>query len=250
MEDTLLPNRYVPKDKEVGDSMEVFVYLDSEDRRVAITDRPLVMRDEFASLEVKDVNRIGAFLDWGLEKDLFLPFKEQTRKPGTGEKVFVKVILDEMTDRLLATMKWKKQLTTELPYIKKGTPMKTIVAGMTDLGYSVILDGQYNGLLYKNEVYRPLRIGDKITTYVKKVRNDGKLDMKMDASGAAGIEPNALKILDLLGENDGWLALHDKSDPEKIKRVAKMSKKAFKKAIGSLYKQRLISINADGIKLI
>lgn len=249
-DDTLLPNRYVPIDKRVGDEIDVFVYLDSEDRPVATTDLPLVMRDEFASLRVKDVNRIGAFLDWGLEKDLLLPFREQTKRLNRDEEVFVKVVLDEVTNRLFATMKWKKDLSEEMPHYYSGEPVDAVIASVTELGYNAVVDDKYNGLLYKNEVFKPLAIGDKVKAHVKKVREDKKIDLQLEAAGAAAIEPNAKILLDLLEENGGTLGLHDKSNPEEIKRVAKMSKKAFKKAVGSLYKQRLITINEGGIELL
>jgi predicted RNA-binding protein (virulence factor B family) len=249
-EDTLLPNRYVPIDKRVGDEMEVFIYLDSEDRPVATTDLPYVMRDEFAALNVKEVNRIGAFLDWGLEKDLLLPFREQTKRVDRDERVFVKVALDEVTNRLFATMKWKKDLSDETPHYYSGEPVDAIIASVTDLGFNAIVDQKYNGLLYKNEVFKPIRIGDRVKAHVKKVREDNKIDLQLEAAGAAGIEPNAQFILDLLDDNEGTLGLHDKSDPEEIKRVARMSKKAFKKAIGSLYKKKLIELLDAGIKKV
>lgn len=247
-EDTLLPNRYVPIDKRVGDEIEVFIYLDSEDRPVATTDLPLVMRDGYASLRVNDVNKIGAFLDWGLEKDLLLPFREQTKRVNRDERVFVKVKLDELSNRLYATMKWKKDLSDEKPHYYSGEPVEVIIASTTDLGYNAIVDRKFNGLLYKNEVFKPLQIGDILTAHVSKVREDNKIDLLLEAAGAAAIEPNAQIILDLLDANEGVLGLHDKSDPEEIKRIARMSKKAFKKAIGSLYKQRRIELTDKGIK--
>jgi len=248
-EDTLLPNRYVPIDKRVGDEIEVFVYLDGEERPVATTTTPFVMRDEFAYLEVKEVNRIGAFLDWGLEKDLLVPFKEQTKRLNPGDWVFVKAILDTKTNRLLATMKWKKELTLELPPFYSGEEVDVIIASETDLGYSAIVNNAYNGLLYSNEVFQDIAIGDQFKAYIKKVREDGKLDLQMQGIGASGIEPNAAKILELLEENEGKLNLHDKSSPDDIKRIAQMSKKTFKKAIGTLYKQRRIEILPEGIRL-
>jgi uncharacterized protein len=248
-EDILLPNRYVPIDKRIGDEMDVFVYLDSEDRPVATTDLPLVMRDEYASLLVKDVNRIGAFLDWGLEKDLLLPFREQTKRLDPNDYVFVKVGLDEVTNRLFATMKWKKNLTEEEPHYYSGEPVEAIIASVTEMGYNAIVDLKYNGLLYQNEVFKTLRVGDHVKAHVKKVREDGKIDLQLEAGGAAGIEPNAQFILDLI-EKNGEVALNDKSSPDDIKRIAHMSKKAFKKAVGSLYKQRLIEFTETGIRKV
>ncbi len=248
--EVLLPNKYVPRDFKIGDSMEVFVYLDFDERLVATTIRPLITLNEFALLEATDVSKVGAFLDWGLEKDLFVPFKEQLYKMKPGRSYLVCMYLDEATGRLAASQKIRKFLNNEVLTVEEGEEVDLILANETDLGIDVVVNGRHLGLVYNNEIFRDLTFGDRVKGYVKKIREDNKLDISLEKPGYANIEPNAGKILDSLKSNDGFLALNDNSDPEEIKDRLGMSKKTFKKATGLLYKQKLITLHEDGMRLV
>ena len=244
----LLPNKYLRPGMKEEEEVEVFIYLDSEDRPVATTETPLIKVGEFAELEVKEVNRVGAFLDWGLEKDLFVPYSEMVFKLNIGEKYLFGMFLDDRTGRLVATPKISQLLEREEIGLKQGQKVDLIVYNETELGYQVLVEQKYGGLVYHNEVFQDLEIGDRSSGFVKQIRPDGKLDVSLQPLGVAGIEPNAQKVLDVLNTEGGALGLSDKSRPEDIMDKLQMSKKAFKKAIGSLYKKRLITIEEDGIK--
>ncbi|MCW4467972.1 S1-like domain-containing RNA-binding protein [Flavobacterium sp. MFBS3-15] len=249
-EDILLPNKYVPKEFEVGQELIVFVYLDHEERKVATTLEPYILLNEFALLRVNYVNKFGAFLDWGLEKDLFVPFREQARPMEKGKRYLVFMYIDHETQRLAATSKINQFLDNSELTVAEGDEVNLIVSHITEKGINVIINELYKGLVYKNEVYDDLRTGDRITGYIKTIRPDNKIDVTLRQQGAAAIEPDAETVLDELRASRGFLRLNDDSHPEDIKTVLKMSKKSFKKAIGALYKQKLIEIKEDGIYLV
>ncbi|MCK5105632.1 MAG: GntR family transcriptional regulator [Cyclobacteriaceae bacterium] len=249
-EEVLLPGKYLSGDEKEGDVKEVFIYNDSEDRLVATTETPKILLNEFAALKVIDVNKNGVFLDWGLEKDLLVPFKEQNKKMQLGQTYVVRMYLDEDTDRLVATAKLKKYLSNEELTIKPGDEVDLMVFNQSDLGYEMIIDQQHVGLVYRNEVFSPVNIGDKLTGYIKQIRNDGKIDVSLQPDSATHIEKSNEVIIRALKSNDGVLNLSDKSSPEDIYAALNMSKKTFKKAIGNLYKQRKITIRSGQISFV
>ncbi len=249
-DDILLPNKYVPKEFEIGEDLIVFVYLDHEERKVATTLEPYILLNEFALLRVNYINNVGAFLDWGLEKDLFVPFREQARPMEKGKRYLVFMYEDHETGRLAATSKINQFLDNKELTIEEGEEVNLIVSHITEIGINVIINEQHKGLMYKDEVYEDLRTGDRVKGYIKTIRPDNKIDVTLHKTGFEGIEPNAEKILDELRASRGFLRLNDDSHPEDIKTVLKMSKKTFKKAIGTLYKQKLIEIKEDGIYLV
>ena len=247
----LLPNKYVPNDIKVGDSLAVFVYLDHEERPVATTLEPYILLNEFALLRVNYVNQVGAFLDWGLEKDLFVPFAAQARPMEKGKRYLVYMFMDPKSNRLVASSKTNQFLSNEELTVRVGDEVELIVSHITDIGINVIINEQHKGLLYKDEVYDDaIRTGDRLRGFIKTIRPDQKIDVSLQAFGYQKVEPNAQYILDELKASRGFLRLHDNSHPEDIKSVLKMSKKTFKKAIGALYKDKLIEIKEDGIYLI
>lgn len=249
-EDILLPNKYIPNKYELGEEIEVFVYLDQQERPVATTLKPYILLNGFAALRVSFINKYGAFLDMGLEKDLFVPFREQARPMEEGKRYIVYMYLDEKSNRLVGSSKTSQFTDNENLTVQEGEEVSLIVTHTTDLGINVIINEQHTGLLYKDEVYKDLRMGERLKGYIKNIRPDNKIDVTLQKAGVEGIEPNAAKILQELKEGRGFLGLNDNSHPEDIKTVLQRSKKAFKKAIGSLYKQRLIEIKDDGIYLI
>lgn len=247
----LLPNKYVPNDIKVGDSLAVFVYLDHEERPVATTLEPYILLNEFALLRVNYVNQVGAFMDWGLEKDLFVPFAAQARPMEKGKRYLVYMYMDPKSNRLVASSKTNQFLSNEELTVQTGDEVELIVSHITDIGINVIINEQHKGLLYKDEVYDDaIRTGDRLRGFIKTIRPDQKIDVSLQAFGYQKVEPNAQHILDELKASRGFLRLHDNSHPEDIKSVLKMSKKTFKKAIGALYKDKLIEIKEDGIYLV
>ena len=249
-EDILLPNKYVPNEFEIDEELIVFVYLDHEERPVATTLEPYIYLNEFALLRVSYTNKFGAFLNMGLEKDLFVPFREQARPMEEGKRYLVYMYLDDKTNRLVGTSKINKFLNNEELTVEEGEEVNLIISHITDMGINVIINEKHKGLMYKDEVYEDLRTGDRMKGYIKLIRPENKIDVSLQKQGYEGVEPNAEKILDELRASRGFLRLNDKSHPEDIKTVLKMSKKTFKKAIGSLYKQKLIEIKDDGIYLV
>lgn len=249
-EDVLLPLKYVPKSYSIGDELIVFVYLDHEERPVATTLEPYILMDEFGLLRVNYVNNIGAFLDWGLEKDLFVPFREQARPMEKGKRYLVFAYIDEKTNRIVASSKTNQFLNNENVTLQVGDEVDLIISHITDVGINVIINDQHKGLLYKDQVYDDIRTGDRMEGYIKTIRPDNKIDVTLQKTGYQNIEPNAQKIVDELKASRGFLRLNDNSDPEDIKTVLKMSKKTFKKAIGLLYKDKQIELKEDGIYLI
>ena len=250
-EEILLPNKYVPKEFTIGEEITVFVYLDHEERPVATTLEPYIYLNEFALLRVNYINEFGAFMDWGLEKDLFVPYKEQARPMEKGKRYLVYMYLDEKTNRLAASSKTNQFLSNDNLKVENGDEVDLIVSHITEAGINVIINERYKGLMYKDEVYDDsIRTGDRLTGYIKNIRPDNKIDVSLQKPGYANVEPNAEKILSELRANRGFLRLNDDSHPEDIKTVLKMSKKTFKKAIGALYKDRLIEIKDEGIYLV
>ena len=249
--DILLPNKYVPKEFEIGEEFTVFVYLDHEERPVATTLEPYILLNEFALLRVNYTNQIGAFMDWGMEKDILVPFKEQARPMEKGKRYLVYLYKDEKTNRLVASSKTNQFLNNDTLNIEKGEEVDLIVSHITEIGINVIINEKHKGLVYKDEVYdNSIRTGDKMSGFIKTIRPDNKIDVALQVQGYQSIEPNADIILDELKSSRGFLRLTDNSDPEDIKTVLKMSKKNFKKAIGALYKEKLIEIKEDGIYLV
>ncbi|SHE40604.1 hypothetical protein SAMN05444278_101537 [Psychroflexus salarius] len=250
-DEVLLPNKYKPKTYEIGDSIEVFVYLDFEERPVATTLEPKIQLDEFAVLTCVDSNDFGAFLDWNLEKHLFVPHSEQAYKMKPNNNYLVFCYLDEETNRLVASSRVNKFVDNSVLTVNEFDEVEIIITNPTELGFNVIINEIHAGLLYKDEVYADLKTGDRLKAYIKKVRPDNKIDVTLQKFGYKSIEPNAQKVYDILKATEkGYLPLHDKSKPEAIYQTLHLSKKAFKKAIGSLYKDKQIIIkNGDGIYL-
>jgi hypothetical protein len=246
----LLPNKYLEPGMKEGDEVTVFIYLDSEDRPVATTEKPLISIGGFASLKVKEMNRVGAFLDWGLEKDLFVPFSEMVFKLDVGEKYIFGMFLDDKTGRLVATPKIGKLLEQRNINLFQGQEVDLVVYNETELGFQVLINQKYGGLVYHNEVFQGISIGNELKGFVKQIRPDNKIDVSLQPLGVAGIEPNSKIILEVLNNNRGVLKLSDKSSPENIERELNMSKKAFKKAIGGLYKKKLIVIDKHEIRTV
>ena len=248
--DILLPIKYIPNEFEIGEEIIVFVYLDHEERPVATTLEPYILLNEFALLRVNYVNQVGAFMDWGMEKDILVPFREQARPMEKGKRYLVYLYMDEKTNRLVASSKTNQFLNNDHITVENGEEVDLIVSHITEVGINVIINEKHKGLLYKNEVYDDLRTGDRIVGFIKNIRPDGKIDVSANKLGFENIEPSAKTILDELKASRGFLRLNDDSNPEDIKTVLKMSKKTFKKAIGTLYKEKLIEIKEDGIYLI
>jgi predicted RNA-binding protein (virulence factor B family) len=249
--EVLLPGRLVPRGLRVGGQIEVFLHRDSEDRLVATTERPKACVGEFACMRVKDLHeRAGAFLDWGLAKDLLLPYREQRPKVRVGDDVVVAVILDPDTDRIIATTYLSRHLSKEPARYAPGDAVDLLVCGETDLGYNAIVDGRFRGLLYHTNLAGPLRHGARMRGFVKSVREDGKIDLSLDEAGYARVHPLAERILAELERVGGRLNLDDDSDPEAIRDRFGVSKKAFKQALGSLYRARRIAFLSPGIQLV
>lgn len=249
-EEVLLPNKYVPEGTEIGDVLNIFLYKDSEDRLIATTLTPKVEVGEFAYLEVKDTNRIGAFLDWGLEKDLFVPHREQRGKMRRGKSYVVRVYLDEETDRIVATEKFDRFIDHSELDVAEKDEVDILIYRYTDLGVEVIINNKYYGLVYEDDIYKNLKIGQRYKGYIKKIREDNKIDISLRKTGYGRVEDGKNKILKKLKEKDGFLPLNDKSSPYDIKNELHISKGTFKDAIGGLYREKIINITDEGIKLV
>ena len=245
----LLPARYVPKNVKPGDEVEVFIYHDNEGRLIATTARPLATVGEFKFMEVKSVNNTGAFLEWGLMKDLLVPFKEQKMPMREGRWYLVYVHLDHITGRIVASARIDKYLDNVMPEYTFNQEVNLLVADETDIGYKVIINNLHWGLVYYNEVFRRLEKGEEIKGYIKEVREDEKIDVSLVPLGYQKIEGWAGTILESLKSQGGFIAVHDKSAPEVIQSLFQCSKKSFKQAIGALYKQHLITLENGGISL-
>ncbi|MCQ2960371.1 MAG: S1-like domain-containing RNA-binding protein [Bacteroidales bacterium] len=246
----LLPKRYAPENLQEGDELEVFIYLDSEDRIIATTETPFAEVNEFAYLTVKEVNKYGAYLDWGLPKDLFVPYREQKMRMTAGKKYWVYVYVDQDSDRIAASAKIDKFLDKYNPPYSEGDEVSIQIHSTTELGTKVIVDSLYWGIIYKNELFEQLSVGETKVAYIKKVREDLKLDISLVKSGYLNkISDIESHVLTALEQNEGFLPLHDKSDAEEIKNLLSMSKKSFKMAVGGLYKAGKILIENNGIRL-
>lgn len=248
-EEVLLPNKYVPQDAKIDENIEVFVYLDHEERPVATTLKPKIKLDDFALLECVAVSKFGAFLDWGLEKHLFVPFKEQVVPMENGRKYLVFCYLDLETNRLAASSKVHAFLSNEELTVEPFEEVDLIVTNETELGFNVIINKLHLGLIYHDDVFQPMKFGEELKGVVKKIRPDHKIDVTLQRPGYRSIEPNADKIMEELQKNGGRLPVSDKSSPEDIQQLLHMSKKSFKKAAGTLYKKRLIVIKENEIVL-
>lgn len=245
----LLPSKYITEGSEIGTEVDVFVFFDSDDRLLATTQKPFAQAGEFAFLKVKEVNKIGAFLDWGLNKDLLVPYREQQRQLEKGKSYIVYVFREEDTGRLAASSNVNKFLKAP-EGLTEGQQVELIVTNATDLGFKVIVDHKFEGLLYENEIFRPVRIGDKMPGFVKKIREDGKLDISLTRQGKGLVDDSRQIILDKLKKAGGYLPFNDASDPNDIALEFGISKKAFKKAIGGLFKDRVIMFVEDGFRLV
>jgi predicted RNA-binding protein (virulence factor B family) len=250
-EDVLLPNKYCPEKFDIGDKLRVFVYRDYAERKVATNLEPKILLNQFAFLQVQAVSNVGAFMDWGLEKGLMVPFREQRQKMQEGRWYIVYMDLDEKTDRLYATNKIEKKLQNENLTVEEGDEVEVLVMSKTDLGFSVIVNQQHEGLIFESDIFRKLNIGEKVKAYVKQIRDDNKLDISLQPIGFENFnDPNCETILTKLNAHKGFLPVTDKSSPEEIYEQFNMSKKAYKKAIGTLYKARKITLASDGVKLL
>jgi len=249
-EEILLPTKYCPEKFELKEKITVFVYRDSEDRKIATNLEPKIHLKEFAFLKVVSVDKIGAFLDWGLEKDLMVPFKEQRKKMEANRWYIVYMDIDTETDRLYASNKIDKHIQNEELTVKEGDEVKILVYKKTELGYSVIINNQHKGLIFNNEIFKDLNIGDRTTAYVKKIREENKIDISLQAIGFLNYQDKNVNLLiDKLQLNNGFLALTDKSLPEEIYQKLAISKKAFKRAVGALLKAKKIIQDSKGIRL-
>ena len=246
----LLPSRYVPEGTKVGDMLNVFIYLDNEERLVATTLDPYAQVGQFAYLEVAWVNQYGAFLNWGLMKDLFVPFREQKLKMQVGRKYIVHVHLDEESYRIMASAKVEHFLSDEKPEYNAGEEVDILIWQRTDLGYKAIIDNKFSGLLYENEIFQPISVGMQMKAFIKQVREDGKIDLELQQGGMKKVKDFSDTLLAYIKEQRGFIRFTDKSDAEQIYNTFGVSKKTFKKAVGDLYKQRLIVLEPNGIYLV
>ncbi|MBQ8502491.1 MAG: GntR family transcriptional regulator [Bacteroides sp.] len=246
----LLPTRYIPQGCKLGDELNVFLYLDSEERLIATTLTPLVQVGQFAYLEVAWVNQYGAFLNWGLMKDLFVPFREQKMKMQVGKKYIIHAHTDDESYRIVASAKVDRYLSKEKADYKPGQEVEILIWQKTDLGFKAIIEHQYSGLLYESEIFQPLHTGMKLKAYVKQVRDDAKIDLILQRPGQSGVEDFSSVLLEHIRQNGGHVALGDKSPAEEIYALFGVSKKIFKKAVGDLYKKRLIALEENGICLL
>ncbi|MEQ6165811.1 S1-like domain-containing RNA-binding protein [Ekhidna sp. MALMAid0563] len=246
--DVLLPTRYIPNGTKKGDKLNVFVYRDSEDRIICTTQKPYAQVNQFAYLKVTDTSNVGAFLDWGIDKDLLVPFREQKNKLKQGQWCLVYLYLDGKTDRIAATAKVAKYFDEDIT-VEVGEEVDLLVANTTDLGVNVVVNNKHKGLIFENDLFHDVLEGDRIKGYVKTIRTDGKLDISLRKEGLENLEVGAQQILDELKKNEGYLPIHDKSDPEEIQSLLQMSKKNFKRSVGILYKKRLVALENDGIRI-
>lgn len=246
----LLPRRYMPASFEIGQEIDVFLYLDQDERLIATTQQPLAQVGEFAFLDCSWVNEYGAFLNWGLMKDLFCPFREQKRRMEMGNGYIVYVTIDEDSYRIMATAKVDRYLSHEMPPYQPGEEVDVLVWQKTDLGFKVIVNNTYAGLVYRDQIFKHIQTGDRLRGYVANVRPDGKLDITLQPTGRQQTLDFSDTLLAYLRDHDGRCELGDKSDAEEIKRRFEVSKKVYKRAIGDLYKRRLITLDGEGIRLV
>ena len=247
--DVLLPNKYIPVGVKIGDQLKVFIYNDSEDRTVATTLRPLLQLHEFGYLKVKDVNNIGAFLDWGLEKDLLVPFRQQHKRLNIGQWCLVYLYIDTLTHRLAATTKVDKHFEKENIELEVNQEVNLLITNESDLGVNVIINNTYSGMIFRNQIYKDIMIGDHMKGFIEQVRSDGKIYVSLRKKGMKNLEAGAQTILDELRASNGFIELTDKSTPEEIQSILQMSKKNFKKSLGILYRNKQVLIKKEGVLL-
>ena len=249
--DVLLPTKYVDPSFQIDDMVKVFLYKDSEGRIIATTLTPKVLVNQFAFLKIAEVNQYGAFAEWGVEKHLLIPFREQPKDLEEGKHYFIYMYIDEATERLVGTSRIGMYMdTVQNGEVQENELVDLMVWEFTDLGLKVIVNNRFHGLIFKNELHRRVRMGETLKGYVKTVRPDGRLDIVLEKPGYDKIDAHSRKLLAMLHDNEGFLDLTDKSDPEEIQYRTGWSKKVFKQVIGNLYKQRLISLHENGITLI
>ncbi len=246
----LMPRRYVPEGIKPGEFVDVFIYLDSEDRLIATTEQPIAQVGDFALLDVVSVNSIGAFLDWGLMKDLFVPFKEQRQKMEMGYSYVVYIYVDEQTNRIVGSAKVEDYLDKTPHTFVEGQEVDLVIYNQTDIGYKAIINNTHTGVIYTKDVFREIERGEKTKGYIKKIRVDNKIDLIIDKPGYEKVDEVSGKILDKLKLQGGFIPLVDKSPAGEVYDMFGISKKTFKKAIGGLYKSKLITIEDNGIKLV
>ena len=249
-QEVLLPNRYVSLDNKVGDEIEVFVYHDSEDRLVATTDRPLITEGKAACLKVVDKNIHGAFLDWGLAgKDLFLPNRNQQGGVLAGKSYIVWLYVDNITGRCVATMKLKPFIDIDIITVKPRQKVDILIASESPIGYRAIIDSRHWGMLYKNQIFKPVKVGDRLEGYIRRITDDNRIDLTLRQEGYDGVANSAEDLLKLIKENGGEMPIGDNSSPEKVHALTQMSKKVFKRAVGILLKRGDIATDGESIKL-
>lgn len=246
----LLPRNSCPEDIEVGFPIRVFIYLDSEDQLIATTEKPYAIVGEFAMLKASAVNQTGAFMDWGLSKDVLLPFSEQRQRPvEAGRRYLVYIYVDQHTNRIVCSTKIDKFLDKTPPRYKTGDEVDLVIANRTDLGQKAIINGEHWGMLFKSDLLKTLYPGQRLTGYIKEVRPDGKINLSMQKPGYAKVTDTSGAIIEMLNEQDGYITINDKSSPEVIFKAFGISKKAFKMAVGALLKQGKITIEPGGLRL-
>jgi len=245
-----MPIRYVPEGTKPGDTVDVFIYLDSEDRLIATTEQPIAQVGDFALLECVSVNSIGAFLDWGLMKDLFVPFREQRQKMEVGYAYVVYIYVDEQTNRIVGSAKVEDYLDLVPHNFTEGQEVDLVIYNQTDIGFKAIINNTHTGVIYTKDVFREVERGEKTKGYIKKIRADNKIDLIIDKPGYEKVDEVSKKILEKLKEQQGFIPLVDKSPAGEVYDMFGISKKTFKKAIGGLYKAQLITIEENGIKLV
>lgn len=245
----LLPTRYVPEGCKEGDQLRVFLYLDMDERLIATTLTPLVQVGQFACLEVMWINQFGAFLNWGLMKDLFVPFGEQKMKMQVGRSYVVHAHVDEESYRIVASAKVDRYLSKEMPAYEPGEEVDILIWQKTDLGFKAIIENKYSGLLYDSEIFQHLHTGMTLKAFVKQVREDGKIDLMLQKPGFEKVDDFSKTLLQYIKEHGGRIALNDKSSADDIYEIFGVSKKTFKKAVGDLYKKRLVTLHDNGIAL-
>jgi predicted RNA-binding protein (virulence factor B family) len=250
LNEVLLPNKYVPDDLLMDQGIDVFLYKDSEDRIIATTLKPKLMVNEYASLEAVAVSTYGAFFDWGLEKDLLVPYRQQARPVVEGNKYVVYLYLDEKSQRLTGSTKINHTFKRDPVELNPDEKVDLLAYEKTEIGISVVVNNAFQGLLFKNEIFETVKVGDKLTGYVKKIRSDNKIDVRINRPGYGGIEEQIQRLSEALHSHQGYLKLNDKSSPKDIADQLSMSKKVFKKAVGALYKQKRLEITENGIRLI
>lgn len=248
--DILLPNRYVPAEVKEEDEIDVFIYLDSEDRIIATTETPKAVVGDFVMLKVVSTSKFGAFLDWGLMKDLLVPFREQSVRMEKGRSYLVHVYLDYETGRIVASSKFDRFLDNLSPTYEVGEEVDLIISDITDLGYKAIINSLHTGLLYENQVFRKLSIGQEMKGYISKIREDDKIDLLLEKPGYEKTSSLSEEILEIIKANGGFMDVTDKSAPDRIAQLFGMSKRNFKQALGSLYKDRLVMLEENGVRVI